>query len=314
MTTMEKQDEKQMTAPEYIRANFHPSDRIAVLVRRRGRGETIQRISTADKIAATLFQDWLHYKNEKENCDIYIGMNALKPESHTRTKDDIWAIRHLYVDLDHDGTKSLAAIEQSDLVPKPSYVLNTSPDKFQVIWKVEGMTPHQAESILHAVTAQFDGDPAATDSTRVLRLPGFTNKKYEQDSLVKVHSQTGQTYRPHDFKIRTEPVDAGPARWNQSQDRYGASATRRDRQGSTEPHELSQSERDWAYAKRALSRDESPEDIIRNIAEFRAYDKPNPQDYAFRTVSKALAELKGLPSPQTLSSSPEGDSNQERGQ
>jgi DNA primase RepB-like protein len=314
MTTMENQDEKQMTAPEYIRANFHPSDRIAVLVRRRGRGETIQRISTADKIAATLFQDWLHYKNDKENCDIYIGMNALKPESHTRTKDDIWAIRHLYVDLDHDGTKSLAAIEQSDLVPKPSYVLNTSPDKFQVIWKVEGMTPHQEESMLHAITAQFDGDPAATDSTRVLRLPGFTNKKYEQDFLVKVHSQTGQTYRPHDFKLRTEPVDAGPARWNQLQDRHAASATRRDRLGSGEPHELSQSERDWAYAKRALSRGESREDIIRNIAEFRAYDKPNPQDYAFRTVSKALAELRGLSSPQTPDFGAEGDSNQERGQ
>jgi RepB DNA-primase N-terminal domain/RepB DNA-primase C-terminal helical domain len=288
---LENQGERQMTAPEYIRANFHPSDRLAVLVRKRGCGETIQRISTADKIAATPFQDWLHYKSEKENCDIYIGMNALKPDSHTRTKDDIWAIRHLYVDLDHDGTRSLAAIEQSDLVPKPSYVLNTSPDKFQVVWKVEGMTPTQAESMLHAIAAQFDGDPAATDSTRVLRLPGFANKKYEQDFLVKVHSQTGQTYHPHDFKLRTEPVDAGPARWNQSQDRYAASATRRDRLGSTEPHELSQSERDWAYAKRALSRGESPEDIIRNIAEFRAYDKPNPQDYARRTVTKAQAEL-----------------------
>ena len=204
MSTMQNPDEKQMTAPDYIRANFHPSDRIAVLVRKRGRGETIQRISTADKIAAIPFQDWLHYKNEKENCDIYIGMNALKPESHTRTKDDIWAIRHLYVDLDHEGTKSLATIEQSDLVPKPSYVLNTSPDKFQVIWKVEGMTPHQAESMLHAITAQFDGDPAATDSTRVLRLPGFANKKYEQDFPVKVHSQTGVT--GHDLFLRGSQI------------------------------------------------------------------------------------------------------------
>src|SRR5260370_11393221 len=151
------------------------------------------------------------------------------------------------------------------------------------------MKPHQSDSLLNTLTTHFGGDPAATDSTRVLRLPGFANKKYEQDFLVKVHSQTGQTYHPHDFKLRTEPVDAGAARWNQSQDRHAASATRRDRPGSTEPHALSQSERDWAYAKRALSRGEIPEDIIRNIAEFRAYDKPKPQDYAFRTVSKALA-------------------------
>ena len=46
-----------------------------------------------------------------------------------------------------------------------------------------------------------------------------------------------------------------------------------------------------AYAKRALSRGESPEDVIRNIAEFRAYDKHDPQDYAFRTVTKAQADL-----------------------
>ena len=129
MTATENPNEKQMAAPEYIRANFHPSDRIAVLVRKRGRGETIQRITTADKVAATPFQDWLHYKNDKENCDIYIGMNALKADAFTRTKHDILAIRHLYADLDHDGTKSLAVIEQSDLVPKPSYVINTSPDK-----------------------------------------------------------------------------------------------------------------------------------------------------------------------------------------
>jgi hypothetical protein len=167
--------------------------------------------------------------------------------------------------------------------------------------------------MLHTMTAQFNGDPAATDSTRVLRLPGFANKKYEQDFLVKVHSKTGQTYHQHDFKLRTEPVDAGPARWNQSQDRHAASTTRRDRLGSTEPHELSQSERDWAYAKRALSRGESPKDIMRNIAEFRAYDKPNPQDYAFRTVTKALAELGGLPSPHSPDSAPAGDSNQEHG-
>ena len=59
----------------------------------------------------------------------------------------------------------------------PNYVLNTSPDKFQVVWKVEGMTIEDRE---------FDGDAAATDSTRVLRLPGFANKKYEADFYVRV--------------------------------------------------------------------------------------------------------------------------------
>jgi hypothetical protein len=212
MTTPEKSNVSVTSAPEYIRANFHPSDRIAVLVRNRHCAETVQPISTADRIAAAPFQDWLHYENEQENCDVYVGTNPLKPEACSRTKDDIQTIRHLHLDLDHDGPKSLAAIEQSDLVPAPSYVLNTSPGKFQVIWKVEEMAPQQAEAMLHALANQFGGDPAATDSTRVLRLPGFLNKKREEDFLVKVHSQTGRTYHPRDFKLRTEPVDAGPTR------------------------------------------------------------------------------------------------------
>jgi hypothetical protein len=290
MTTSENSNKGELSAPEYIRANFHPADRIAILVRNRTRGETVQRISTADKIASTPFQGWMRYKNEKENCDVYVGMNPLKPEARSRTKDDILAIRHLYVDLDHDGAKSLAAIEQSDLVPPPSYVLNTSPDKFQVIWKVEEMALQQAEAMLHAIAGQFDGDPAATDSTRVLRLPGFLNKKREEDFLVKVHSQLGRTYHPRDFKLRTEPVDAGPTRWNQYHDRSAPSG-RGDQSASPAAQELSQSERDWAYAKRALSRGEPLEDVIRNIAEFRAYDKHDPQYYARLTVQKAQAEL-----------------------
>jgi hypothetical protein len=35
----------------------------------------------------------------------------------------------------------------------------------------------------------------------------------------------------------------------------------------------SQSEADWAYAKRALSRGDNPDQVIRNIADYRAEDK-----------------------------------------
>ena len=101
----ENPDKNEITAPNYIRANFDPSDRLAVLVRNRRRGDTLQRISTAVRIAAPQFQDWLRYKNERDGSDIYLGMNPLKPEAHTRTKDDIQAIKHLYIDLDHDGSQ-----------------------------------------------------------------------------------------------------------------------------------------------------------------------------------------------------------------
>jgi hypothetical protein len=297
----ETSEEKEIAAPEYIRANFHPSDRIAVLVRNRKRGETVQRITTADRIAKPQFQDWLHYKNEKDGCDVYIGMNALKREAHTRTKDDIQTIRHLYLDLDHEGPKALAAVEKSELVPPPSYVLKTSTDKFQVIWKVEELQLEHAEALLHALARDFDGDPAATDSTRVLRLPGFANKKYAEDFIVKIHSHTDRTYHPRDFKLRTEPVDSEHPRPNLSRHRPGPSA----------PQQLSQSERDWAYAKRALARGVPPEEIMRDIAEFRGNEKYDPQDYARRTVTKAAADLKSESASQTLSPPSTNENNRD---
>jgi hypothetical protein len=279
--TSESSEEKQITAPEYIRTSFDPSDRLAALLRNRKRGETIQRISSAVRIAAPLFQEWLRYKNEREGFDVYVSMNPLKPQAQARTKDDIQAIKHLYLDLDHNGEQSLAAIEQSDLAPPPTYVLSTSPDKFQVIWKVEGFMQEQAEEFLDALARQFDGDPAATDSTRVLRVPGFANKKYDDDFPVKVQSHMTGIYRPRDFKLRIEPMDSSPVRWNPAHERAPASG----------PRELSQSERDWAYAKRALARGLAPEEVMRDIAEFRAREKHDPEDYARRTVTKAQAEL-----------------------
>jgi hypothetical protein len=55
---------------------------------------------------------------------------------------------------------------------------------------------------------EFGGDPAATDSTRVLRLPGFANKKYDQDFDVKARVESRETYRLRDFKVPIDSPDA----------------------------------------------------------------------------------------------------------
>jgi hypothetical protein len=53
----------------------------------------------------------------------------------------------------------------------------------------------------------------------------------------------------------------------------------------------SQSEQDWAYAKRALARGDDPEEVIRRIADFRGNEKSDPDYYARRTVTRAQLEL-----------------------
>ncbi len=280
MTPDEKQSTTTVTASEYIRTNFHPSDRIAVLVRNGGTGETIQRIATAERVAGASAQEWLQHKNEKESCDIYIGMNALKPDAHSRTKEDIQTIRHLYLDIDHDGPEALAKIRQSNAVPLANYTIATSPHKFQVVWRVEGIGQEQAEGMLRTMARKFGGDPAATDSTRVLRLPGFTNKKYPTDFLVRPEKHTDHIYHQSDFRLRTEPIDND----FRPQSRFPSHR-------SSVQRPLSQSERDWMYAKRALARGDDPEEVIRRIADFRSSEKGDPLYYARLTVGKAQEHL-----------------------
>ena len=276
MSTPEKSEHPAPTPTEYILDNFDTSDWIAVLVLNRQFGETRQRITTAEKVAHPEFQAWLRYKNAI-GADIYVGMNALKPHTSTRTKEDIESISHVYLDLDYGGTPALDAVQNSDLVPRPNYVLNTSPEKFQIVWKVGGMTIDKAEALNQAMVKEFDGDPAATDSTRVLRLPGFANKKYESNFYVQARAESTQTYHLRDFKLEIDSQDA-PRHYELR------------RKQSSGGH-LSQSEHDWAYAKRALTRGDDPEEIIRRIADYRAGDKHDPIYYARHTVEKARAGL-----------------------
>jgi hypothetical protein len=279
MNETEKAKTFSPSASEYINDNFKPSERIAVLVLNRSLRETTQRITTAQKAASPEFQAWLRYKNAN-GADIYVGMNPLKQDASTRTKDDIETIRHLYIDLDHGGSTALDAIKNSDLVPQPNYVLNTSPEKFQVVWKVEGITPEEAEALQRGMVREFGGDPAATDSTRVLRLPGFANKKYDHNFYVEARFESMQEYHLRDFKVPIDSQDA-PRPHNEE-------AARTHRAPGTAQ---SQSEHDWAYAKRALARGDDSEEVIRRIADYRANDKSDPVYYARHTVSKAQEDL-----------------------
>src|SRR5438445_4761779 len=106
-----------VSASEYILDNLELTDRIAMLVLNRDFGETIQRITSAQKAASPEFQAWLRYKNAN-GSDIYIGMNPLRQDASTRTKEEIESVRHVYLDLDHGGPEALEPVENSSSVPK----------------------------------------------------------------------------------------------------------------------------------------------------------------------------------------------------
>jgi len=279
MTTDNKFAPRSLTASEYVRELFEPVDNAAILVRNRSTGHTVQSIAKAEAIASPDYQSWLAGQSAN-GYDVFMGMNPIKDGAYSRTKRDIKDIRHVYLDLDRKGDQALEAIRNSTAVPAPNFVVDTSPGKHQVVWKVSGFSQDEAESLLHNLANKFGGDPAATDSTRVLRLPGFANHKLPEEFIVQARQESDAIYTLRDFTIEEDSLEV-PRHFDDAQKR-----------SRTMPSDhKSQSEADWAYAKRALARGDSPEEIIRRIADYRADDKADPNYYARLTVSKAQAQI-----------------------
>jgi hypothetical protein len=268
-----------LTASEYVRELFGPEDNAAILVRNRSTGHTVQTISKAETIASPDFQSWLAGQSAS-GYDVFVGMNPIKDGAFSRTKADIKDIRHVYLDLDRKGHEALKAIRNSTELPPPNFVLDTSPGKHQVVWKVSGFSQDDAEALLHNLANKFDGDLAATDSTRVLRLPGFANRKLPEEFIVQARQESDAVYTLRDFTIDQDSPEA-PRQFGEAQER---------RRTVLSDHK-SQSEHDWAYAKRALARGDDPEVVIQRIADYRSQDKDDPKYYARHTVIKAQAEL-----------------------
>jgi hypothetical protein len=264
-------------AAEYIRSNFLPNDRLAVVLIHKRTSVVTTRISTSDKITNEEYQAWLRYMNSRRN-EIYLSMNTLGPEAQSRQKNDIAEIRHIYLDFDEKGADAVKALRHRSDIPEPNHILTSSPEKFQVVWRVEGFGKEQAEELMRGMTRASGADVAATDSSRVLRVPGFWNHKYSVPHYVTVENLTDRIYRPENFP-RFEPAELRAT---------GGGAHREAIQPRSDSR-LSQSEHDWAYVMRALDRGDSPEEIVAALEKYRT-DKPNPGYYARHTVDNALRE------------------------
>ena len=262
----------------YIRDNFEADDRIAIVLLNKRSGAVLQRVASAERIVAPEYQAWLRHMNARK-YEVYISMNTLKEGTHRRTKDDVDLIRHVYLDFDEQGTAAVEALLKRDDLPTPNYLINSSPDKWQVIWKIAGCSKDEAQEIERGLVRDTGADPAVVDIARVLRLPGFYNHKYSRPYRVAVQSRSEQVSGPELFpRLRSD---------------CNATYTRSiERERNRHPvGRITQSERDWAQVRSKLRQGAAPEALIEELTVERA-DKFNPEDYARRTVGKAVASLR----------------------
>src|SRR6185437_12776996 len=104
-------------AGQYIRENFQPEDRLAVVLVNKRAEAVIQRLASAEKIASPDFLAWVSQHNAQRH-EAYLSMNALRPDAQSRTKGEIAAIRHVYLDFDENGTASVDALLSRRDIPK----------------------------------------------------------------------------------------------------------------------------------------------------------------------------------------------------
>ena len=263
----------------YIRNNFEAADRIAIVLLNKRSGVVLQRVVSAERVVAPEYQAWLRHMNAQK-YEVYISMNTLKEGTHRRTKDDVDQIRHVYLDFDENGTQAVEALLERTDLPEPNYLINSSPDKWQVIWKIAGCSKEQAGEIERGLVGDTGADPAVVDVARVLRLPGFYNHKYSRPHLVVVESRSDEISGPEEFpRLRSDSAARDTKSIESERARLSSG-------------KITQSERDWARVRRELREGASPEALIEDLRIQRA-DKFNPEDYARRTVEKAVASLRG---------------------
>jgi hypothetical protein len=263
------------TAADFLTRCFAPGESIALLLRRENPDGILQRIAPLESAIAPRYLGWLAHENAI-GANIYVAANPVHSGSRKRTKESIAAVRHLYLDLDTDGQVRLASLRASDAVPTPNAIVSTSLGKYQILWRVDGFSLEQQESALKLLAITFGGDPACTDCNRVLRLPGFLNRKYDPACPVTVEYPGNSTWNSDDFRLDILAADALLSTH---------SITSRKQ---TDKH--TNSERDWAWVLHELARGKDAGKLTRKLATRRS-DKPNPLYYAQRTVDVASARL-----------------------
>ena len=262
-------------AAHFLTRSFAAGETIALLIRHQAPGQTWQRIAPLERVLEPHYLGWLAHENAR-GANLHVGANPLRPQSLRRTKDSIARVRHLYLDLDHDGEVRLARLLASDRVPQPNAIVSTSLGKYQVLWRVRGISCEQQEAMLKILAVVFGGDPACTDCNRVLRLPGFLNWKYVPAFAVRAEYLSDATWKRDHFRLDVPLSDATLIS-------HSTARPRRSRKGSN-------SENDWAWVLDELAQGTDAAELTRALAARRS-DKRNPLYYAQRTVDVASAKL-----------------------
>jgi hypothetical protein len=183
----------------FLKSAFEPTDWVAIFLKSYYGNGVAQRVGPVSWVQSERFQRWLRAMNSRK-YNIYVSVNAIASGRRSRTRNAIGAVRHVFLDADHESTVVLSSVNERQDLPSPSYVLHSSPNRVHVFWRVTGFDRDSVECLQKQLARDLQTDPAATPVTQNTRLPGFFNHKRPEPHLVTIDYQNLELrYEPNDF-------------------------------------------------------------------------------------------------------------------
>lgn len=186
---------------EFLRTAYEPDDWVAVFLKSYETGRVAQRVGPLSLVAHPRFQAWLRFRN-LTRWGIFISVNAIVPGRRSRTRASVRAVRHVFLDVDQDGARVLAATDARSDLPPLSYVLRSSPNRVHLFWRVREFGIEHVEALQRYLARELGTDPAATPCTQTTRLVGFLNCKpqYANQPRVTIEYRNRKAvFTPSDF-------------------------------------------------------------------------------------------------------------------
>jgi hypothetical protein len=137
----------QRAPADFLSRAYARGDWLAVLIKSAASGGATQRVRSVEHLARPGFLAWLRAENAARG-NVYVSINTVVPGQRTRRRQAIAAVRHLFLDVDSDLARVLAAIRTRSSVPPPSWVIHSSPGRGHVLWRVQGFTASSAEALV----------------------------------------------------------------------------------------------------------------------------------------------------------------------
>ena len=182
-----------------IKKQCSPGDYFILAINDRNKPKSWRDVPFKFKNEKTLKEQLKNFLRDypTKKYDLYFCPVTYK--NNKRRKAEVNDIKYLWQDIDEKED-----IEKLD--PKPTYLWESSPNKYQGLWEIDRyLKPDEAE-VLNKALSEHIGADKCHDIGHVLRIPETINHKYKDKPIVGSVQDSKKIYRYKTIKKQLEVV------------------------------------------------------------------------------------------------------------